>query len=41
MSDGFEIISVETLVVWCRYCTSICLKGVKITMEDLKAFVEL
>jgi len=36
MSDGFEIVSVETVMAWCRYCTSICLNGMKITMEDVR-----
>ena len=38
MTDGFEIMSVETVMAWCRYCTSICLNGVKITMEDVRTF---
>jgi hypothetical protein len=39
MTDGFEIISVEIVVAWCRYCTGICLNGVKITMKDVGKIV--
>jgi hypothetical protein len=34
MTDGFEITSVEN--AWCRYCSSMCLKGVNINMEDVR-----